>query len=173
MKKAKCCYISTTELKSDMAKSDTSRVLLKEIDHLPLLLPLSLNYGLLKFNKIFTCWKGKWHIPQMSKMHKQDCIVLKSKGKSKAKTREELMKKTIIADLWNQEVEGFPGMPSVPSPAISLIFSVNRSTNPAFPCFVFTYSVPALGEKIIEMGFRAEKRLLLIKKIQTPFQHHK
>lgn len=42
MKKARRRYISTTELKSDTAKSDTSRVLLKEIDYLPLLPPLSL-----------------------------------------------------------------------------------------------------------------------------------
>lgn len=61
-KKARCRYISTIELKSDMAKSDSSRVLLKEIDYLPLPLSpfYSLNYGLLKFKKIFTCWlEGK------------------------------------------------------------------------------------------------------------------
>lgn len=57
-------------------------------------------------------------------MHKQDCIVLKSKGKSKAKTRGELMKKTIIADLWNQELGSFPVMSGVPSSAISFISSV-------------------------------------------------
>lgn len=43
MKKARHCYISTIELKSDMAKSDTSRVLLKETDYLPLLPCLSLS----------------------------------------------------------------------------------------------------------------------------------
>lgn len=73
----------------------------------------------------------------MSKMHKQDCIVLKSKGKSKAKTRGELMKKIIIADLRNQELEGFPGMPSVPLPAISLIFSVRQVYKSSFPIFCF------------------------------------
>lgn len=55
IKKARCHYISTTELKSIMVKSDMSRVLVKKFSTclcFPLSLSHSLHYGLLRFKKL-------------------------------------------------------------------------------------------------------------------------
>lgn len=57
-KKARCYYFNTNEFKSDGAKSGINGVLLKKIDHclcFPFYLLHSLNYGLLKCRKVFTC----------------------------------------------------------------------------------------------------------------------